>query len=150
MAKNLIGENWVDSSNGKTIEILNPATNQLIDTVPDPSKEDCDAAVEAAVKGQKVWAEKSIVERANVLMKLCQKFNVSVDYLLGLTDIPDTIDDYIAKQKKTGTQPTADEYSADERKIIDMYRQLSEKDKGKIEGRLEEMLDDEQATTKGA
>lgn len=87
---------------------------------------------------------------ANVLMKLCQKFNVSVDYLLGLTDIPDTIDDYIAKQKKTGTQPTADEYSADERKIIDMYRQLSEKDKGKIEGRLEEMLDDEQATTKGA
>ena len=52
--------------------------------------------------------------------------------------------------KKTGTQPAADEYSADERKIIDMYRQLSEKDKGKIEGRLEEMLDDEQATTKGA
>ena len=87
---------------------------------------------------------------ANVLMKLCQKFNVSVDYLLGLTDIPETIDTYIAKQKKTGTQPTADEYSADERKIIDMYRQLSEKDKGKIEGRLEEMLDDEQATTKGA
>ena len=87
---------------------------------------------------------------ANVLMKLCQKFNVSVDYLLGLTDIPYTIDDYIAKQKKTGTQPAADEYSADERKIIDMYRQLSEKDKGKIEGRLEEMLDDEQAATKGA
>lgn len=87
---------------------------------------------------------------ANVLMKLCQKFNVSVDYLLGLTNIPYTIDDYIAKQKKTGTQPAADEYSADERKIIDMYRQLSEKDKGKIEGRLEEMLDDEQSATKGA
>lgn len=31
-----------------------------------------------------------------------------------------------------------------------MYRQLSEKDKGKIEGRLEEMLDDEQSATKGA
>lgn len=29
-------------------------------------------------------------------------------------------------------------------------RQLSEKDKGKIEGRLEEMLDDEQSATKGA
>ena len=87
---------------------------------------------------------------ANVLMTIAEKFNVSVDYLLGLTDIPETIDTYIAKQKKTGTQPAADEYSADERKIIDMYRQLSEKDKGKIEGRLEEMLDDEQATTKGA
>lgn len=84
------------------------------------------------------------------LSKLASFFNVSVDYLLGLTDIPYTIDDYIAKQKKTGTQPATDEYSADERKIIDMYRQLSEKDKGKIEGRLEEMLDDEEAATKGA
>ena len=52
------------------------------------------------------------------LSKLASFFNVSVDYLLGLTDIPYTIDDYIAKQKKTGTQPAADEYSADERKII--------------------------------
>ena len=69
MAKNLIGENWVDSSNGKTIEIYNPATNQLIDTVPDPSKEDCDAAVEAAYQAQKEWAKKPLHERASILMK---------------------------------------------------------------------------------
>lgn len=61
---------------------------------------------------------------ANVLMKLCQKFNVSVDYLLGLTDIPYTIDDYIAKQKKSGTQPTDDNYSADEQELVKLYRDL--------------------------
>lgn len=61
---------------------------------------------------------------ANVLMKLCQKFNVSVDYLLGLTDIPYTIDDYIAKQKKAGTQPAADEYSVDEQELVKLYRDL--------------------------
>ena len=58
--------------------------------------------------------------------------------------------DLYSQTKKSSTQPTDDNYSADERKIIDMYRQLSEKDKGKIEGRLEEMLDEEQAATKGA
>lgn len=84
------------------------------------------------------------------LSRLASFFNVSIDYLLGLTDIPDTIDNYIAKQKKTGAQPVDNQYSTDERKIIDMYRQLSEKDKGKIEGRLEEMLDDAQTTTQGA
>lgn len=58
------------------------------------------------------------------LSKLASFFNVSVDYLLGLTDIPYTIDDYIAKQKKTGTQPAADEYSADERELVKLYRDL--------------------------
>ena len=58
------------------------------------------------------------------LSKLASFFNVSVDYLLGLTDIPYTIDDYIAKQKKTGTQPTADEYSADEQELVKLYRDL--------------------------
>ncbi len=69
MAKNLIGENWVDASNGKIIEIYNPATNALIDTVPDTTKEDCDQAVLAAIKGQKEWEKKPIHERSKILMK---------------------------------------------------------------------------------
>ena len=51
MAKNLIGSEWVDASSGKVIEVYNPATNELIDTVPDTTEEDCDRAVEAAKKG---------------------------------------------------------------------------------------------------
>lgn len=85
-----------------------------------------------------------------MLIRLAFFFNVSIDYLLGATDIPDTVDDYITKQKKIGVQPIDNNYNPDEQKIIEMYRQLSEKDKGKIEGRLEEMLDDAQATTQGA
>ena len=69
MAKNLIGANWCDASNGEVIEITNPATNALIDTVPKSTKEDCDKAVEAAFEAQKEWAKVPLHERASRLMK---------------------------------------------------------------------------------
>ncbi len=69
MAKNLIGENWCDASDGRTIKITNPATNELIDTVPESNKLDCDKAVEAAYVAQKEWAKKPVHERASILMK---------------------------------------------------------------------------------
>ena len=68
MAKNLIGNNWCDASNGEVINITNPATNALIDTVPKSTKEDCDKAVEAAFVAQKEWAKVPLYERAARLM----------------------------------------------------------------------------------
>ena len=59
----------VDASNGETIEVLNPATGALIDTVPAATKEDVDRAVAAAVKAQKTWNEVPVHERGNILMK---------------------------------------------------------------------------------
>lgn len=53
-----------------------------------------------------------------------KKFNVSIDYLLGLTDIPETIDTYIAKQKQTNKQPLENQYNADEQELIQLYREL--------------------------
>ena len=50
MAKNLIGSKWLDASDGAVITITNPATGAVIDTVPESTKKDCDAAVQAAKK----------------------------------------------------------------------------------------------------
>lgn len=69
MAKNLIGNKWVDSSDGKVITITNPANGEVIDTVPETCVKDCDAAVQAAKKGQKIWSKRPIHERAKILMK---------------------------------------------------------------------------------
>ena len=69
MAKNLIGNQWLDSSSGEVIRIINPATAELIDTVPESTKEDCDLAVSAALKAQKDWEAKPLYERASILMK---------------------------------------------------------------------------------
>lgn len=70
--KSLIAGQWVDSSNGKVIEVRNPATNELIDTVPSLTKEDVDRAVDAAYEAQKSWAKTSVVERCKVLTKFAE------------------------------------------------------------------------------
>lgn len=67
--KNLIGNKWLDASNGEVFNIINPANNQIIDSVPESTQKDCDAAVQVAKKAQKIWAKKSIAERAKILMK---------------------------------------------------------------------------------
>ena len=53
--KMLINGQWVDSSNKEVIEIDNPYTGQIIDSVPSATKEDVDFAISEAVKAQKIW-----------------------------------------------------------------------------------------------
>ena len=68
MAKNLIGNKWLNASDGGVITITNPATKEVIDTVPESTKKDCDEAVSAAKKGQKIWARRPLHERVTILM----------------------------------------------------------------------------------
>ena len=44
--KMLIGGKKVDSRDGKTIDVINPATGALLDTIPMATKEDVDEAVQ--------------------------------------------------------------------------------------------------------
>lgn len=67
--KNLIGYEWKEARNGAKIEVVNPATSELIDTVPNCSDEDVDEAVNVAVVEQKKWAEVPIHERADILYR---------------------------------------------------------------------------------
>ena len=67
--KNLIGYEWKDASNGAIIEVVNPATQELIDTVPNVTEEDVDTAVKVAMIEQKKWQEVSIYERAEKLYR---------------------------------------------------------------------------------
>ena len=67
--KNLIGYEWKEASNGAKIEVVNPATQELIETVPNVTEEDVDEAVKVAVQEQKKWEKVSIYERAEILYK---------------------------------------------------------------------------------
>ena len=41
-----------DAADGKTIDVINPATGAVVDTVPAATKEDVDAAVDYAKKAK--------------------------------------------------------------------------------------------------
>ncbi len=69
MAKNLIGKEWLDASDNNTINVYNPATEELIDTVPESTEEDCNKAVLSAREGFKVWSKRPLHERADILYK---------------------------------------------------------------------------------
>ena len=84
MAKNLIGNQWLDAFDGNVIKIINPATAELIDTVPESTKEDCDKAVIEAYKAQKLWAQKPLHERASILMKFVSLVEKNKDELASL------------------------------------------------------------------
>jgi hypothetical protein len=46
--KMLIGGDWRDAAGGRTMEVVNPATEEVVATVASADREDVDAAVEAA------------------------------------------------------------------------------------------------------
>lgn len=68
----IIGGKHVDASNGKTSQVVNPATGQVIDTVPEATLEDLDRAIGLAVEGQKEWNAIPLHQRLAILETYCQ------------------------------------------------------------------------------
>lgn len=71
----------------------------------------------------------------NLLKHISQYFNVSIDYLLGLTNIPNTVDDYIQKSNTNSYH-----INDDEQTLIKKYRQLKAEDKQIIDTMLERFV----------
>ena len=65
----LIGGKFVDSSDGTKIEVVNPATGKIVDTVPAGTLEDLDRAISFAVEGQKEWNAVPLHEKMRILEK---------------------------------------------------------------------------------
>ena len=65
----LIGGKFVDSSDGAKIDIVNPATGKVVDTVPAGTLEDLDKAISLAVEGQKEWNAVPLHEKMRILEK---------------------------------------------------------------------------------
>ncbi len=60
---------WRDATSGKTIDVINPATQKRIGTVPRMGAEETRAAIEAAHAALPAWAHKTAKERAVILRR---------------------------------------------------------------------------------
>ena len=71
LIKNYIGGEWVESK-GKTVDVVNPATNEAIAQVPISTEEEINAAVESAKEAYPEWRSTTPVTRARYLFRLKQ------------------------------------------------------------------------------
>jgi 1-pyrroline dehydrogenase len=85
--KMFVGGDWVDSSSGETMEVLNPATGEVIAEVPRGTAADVDRAVEAAKKAWVEWQDKTPKDRMELLLKLADVIDEHAEELARLESL---------------------------------------------------------------
>lgn len=65
--KLFIGGEWCEATSGKTFDVINPATGEVIASVPDAGAPDMRRAIDAAVAAQPAWGNTTALERAKIL-----------------------------------------------------------------------------------
>ncbi|WP_394038108.1 NAD-dependent succinate-semialdehyde dehydrogenase [Xanthobacter autotrophicus] len=82
--KMLIGGAWVDADSGATIEVNNPATGEIIGTIPKAGAAETRRAIEAASEAFKTWRATTAAERAVKLHKLADLITQNADELAAI------------------------------------------------------------------
>jgi aminomuconate-semialdehyde/2-hydroxymuconate-6-semialdehyde dehydrogenase len=78
---NFINGEFVAPRSGAYFDDLNPATAEVIATIPDSDERDIDDAVRAAKAAFPAWSRKSTAERSNLLLKLADLIEQNLDEL---------------------------------------------------------------------
>ena len=80
----IIGGQKVDSSDKKVMEVINPATGELIDSVPCATRDDVNKAIDIAQQGRKIWAATPQHERTRILFKCAEILDAHAEELATL------------------------------------------------------------------
>jgi aldehyde dehydrogenase (NAD+) len=65
-----VGGQWIPSTGDRVIQVVNPATEEVIGSVPEGALEDVDRAVRAARRAFPAWSATPVAQRAGFLMAL--------------------------------------------------------------------------------
>jgi betaine-aldehyde dehydrogenase len=84
VGKMLIGGEWVDSADGRTIEVENPANHSVVGVVPRGGAEDVDRAVHAAEEAFRSWRRMPPRERGKLVSRIAEELQADVEELARL------------------------------------------------------------------
>jgi acyl-CoA reductase-like NAD-dependent aldehyde dehydrogenase len=76
-----VGGKWCDADDGQTANVTNPATGELLGTVPRMGAAETRRALEAPEVAQKAWRRKTAKERSAVLQKIAALMHANKDDL---------------------------------------------------------------------
>jgi len=75
---------WTPSASGRTIEVLDPATEETIGTVAHAGVEDLDRALAAAERGFRTWRKTSPLDRSKLMRKAADLLRARADEIARL------------------------------------------------------------------
>lgn len=79
--KMMIDGKRVDAKDLATIQVLNSATQEFLDTVPSATDEDIHSAIAAAQEGKKLWGGTPQYKRSEILMKCADAIDQNLEAL---------------------------------------------------------------------
>ncbi|MFD7014377.1 gamma-aminobutyraldehyde dehydrogenase [Streptomyces sp. NPDC006692] len=80
--RNYIDGEFRDAADGRTIEVVNPATGRPYATSPLSGEQDVDAAMAAAARAFPAWRDTTPAERQRVLLKIADAFEERAEELI--------------------------------------------------------------------
>lgn len=74
-----INGRWTAARSGKTLGVINPATEEILQDVPYGAREDVHEAVEAAGAAFQSWSKKTAYERAEILKRVADRMRARLE-----------------------------------------------------------------------
>ncbi|MBI1860571.1 MAG: CoA-acylating methylmalonate-semialdehyde dehydrogenase [Deltaproteobacteria bacterium] len=84
MVRNYIDGRWVDSTGRESVDIINPATEEVLDKCPLGTAEDVNRAVAAAQAAFPAWRQTPVIDRVQYLFKLKSLLEATFDEIVAL------------------------------------------------------------------
>ena len=83
----LIGNEWRPAASGRTLEVLNPASGDVLGRIPHAGTADLDAALAAAAQGFAAWRKISAFERSKIMRRAAQLLRDRVEHVIRLMSL---------------------------------------------------------------